>query len=130
MQLQPAYIPALLAAILTILVFIPLTTSLLAIQRHLYHPGVAFAADLVATLFWLAVMAVLASYSAIYQPRFLTDLFYSSYSYYDSNDEQLELRRSMMVRRQYDEGFNTLISTYKRGWACGAAASAFAGVEL
>jgi hypothetical protein len=114
-QLQSAYIPALIAAILTIL-----ATILLAFLSHL--PGLsshrlsAGSVDLFFALFWLAIMAELAAYSDVAAPR--------SLSYYTGGfDQQTDGNAAYAA-------YNGTISKLKTAWACGAAAAAFAGLEL
>jgi hypothetical protein len=113
--LQSAYIPALVAAILTIL-----ATILLAFISRL--PGLssrrlsAGSIDLFFALFWLAIMAELAAYSDVAAPRSLT--------YYTGGfDQQTDGNAAYAA-------YNGTISKLKTAWACGAAAAAFAGVEL
>lgn len=109
-QLEAAYIPAILAAVLTILIVLPLTLLHLLARGRMYNHKMAFLADFFATLLWLAVMAVLASYSHLFKPtRLVSDIL-------------------------GDDNFNRSASSYLRriqkGWRAGAAATAFAGIEL
>lgn len=115
LQLQSAYIPALVAAILTILATIPLAflSRLPDLASHRFSAGLV---DLFFALFWLAIMAELAAYSDIAAPRSLT--------YYTGGaDQQPDGNAAYAV-------YNGTISKLKTAWACGAAAAAFAGVEL
>jgi hypothetical protein len=114
LQLQSAYIPALVAAILTILATIPLAflSRLPGLASHHPYAGLV---DLFFALFWLAIMAELAAYSDIAAPRSLT-------YYTGGTDQQPDGNAAYAV-------YNGTISKLKTAWACGAAAAAFAGVE-
>ncbi|KAK7184120.1 hypothetical protein DPSP01_001242 [Paraphaeosphaeria sporulosa] len=59
-------ISTIIIALLTLLSVLPLTTPLHISQRHLYDPRIALVLDLVASLFWLASFAALASYLDIF----------------------------------------------------------------
>jgi hypothetical protein len=115
LQLQSAYIPALIAAILTILATIPLA-FLSRLPGLSSHPLSAGSVDLFFVLFWLAIMAELAAYSDVAAPR--------SLSYYTGGfDQQTDGSAAYAA-------YNGTISKLKTAWACGAAAAAFAGLEL
>jgi hypothetical protein len=80
------------------------------------HRPYAGLVDLFFALFWLAIMAELAAYSDVAAPRSLT--------YYTGGpDQQPDGNAAYAV-------YNGTISKLKTAWACGAAAAAFAGVEL
>lgn len=64
--LKKPLIATLVAAILTIVPILPLTTPLHISQRRLYDPRVALVLDILATLLWLASFAALASYVDIF----------------------------------------------------------------
>ncbi|KEQ78154.1 hypothetical protein M436DRAFT_69301 [Aureobasidium namibiae CBS 147.97] len=113
--LQSAYIPALVAAILTILATIPLAflSRPPGLSSHRLSAG---SVDLFFALFWLAIMAELAAYSDVAAPR--------SLSYYTGGFDQQTNGNAEYA------AYNGTISKLKTAWACGAAAAAFAGVEL
>ncbi|KAI5205153.1 hypothetical protein E4T39_03231 [Aureobasidium subglaciale] len=113
--LQSAYIPALIAAILTILATIPLA-SLSRPPGLSLHPLSAVLVDLFFALFWLAVMAEVAAYSDVTRPR-------DSTYYTDRLGQQFN---SNAAYAAYSDTLNRL----RRAWACGAAATAFAGIEF
>ncbi|KAI5271492.1 hypothetical protein E4T47_05199 [Aureobasidium subglaciale] len=113
--LQSAYIPALIAAILTILATIPLA-FLSRVPGFSSHPLSAVLIDLSFALFWLAIMAELAAYSDVTRPRDLT--------YYTGRVGQQV--NSNAAYAAYSDTLNRL----RRAWSCGAAAAAFAGIEF
>lgn len=129
LQSYPPYVLALIVAVLTLLIFLPLAV---VHQKRAFHVGVAFAADLVPMLLWIATMAVVASYSALYS-SFLTDVESSlvsneTYELYGGGTVGDVDILTITVKKQRD-----YYNTYKeleRGWACGAAAAAFSGIEL
>ncbi|KAI5251490.1 hypothetical protein E4T42_04155 [Aureobasidium subglaciale] len=116
--LQPAYIPALIAAILTILATIPLA-FLPRLPVLSSHPLSAVLIDLFFALFWLAIMAELAAYSDVTRPRDLT--------YYTGRlSQQVNSNAAYAAYAAYSETLHRL----RRAWSCGAAAAAFAGIEF
>ncbi|THY20318.1 hypothetical protein D6D01_06807 [Aureobasidium pullulans] len=112
--LQAAYIPAIIAAILTMLVTIPLAflSRISGLATHPLHAGLV---DLFFTLFWLAVMAELAAYSDVASPKDVT--------YYSGGFDNLPTGGAYAA-------YSDAIGRLRRAWACGAAAAAFAGVEF
>ena len=108
--MQSAYVPALVAAILTILATLPLA-FLHSLPGTFSHPLAAGIVDLFFALFWLAIMAELAAYSDVSAP---TDATY----YRDATYGQAYVTYTGTIHR------------LKTGWACGAAAAAFSAVEL
>ncbi|KAG9544323.1 hypothetical protein KCU71_g17632, partial [Aureobasidium melanogenum] len=113
--LQSAYIPALVAAILTVLATIPLA-FLSRLPGLFAHPLSAGLIDLFFTLFWLAIMAELAAYSDVAAPR--------DYTYYTGGlGQQTDSNAAYAI-------YSGAINRLKTAWACGAAAAAFAGLEF
>ncbi|KAG9833379.1 hypothetical protein KCU98_g5990, partial [Aureobasidium melanogenum] len=113
--LQSAYIPALVAAILTVLTTIPLA-FLPRLPGLFAHPLSAGLVDLFFTLFWLAIMAELAAYSDVAAPR--------DYTYYTGGlGQQTDGNAAYAI-------YSGAINRLKTAWACGAAAAAFAGLEF
>ncbi|KAK4962138.1 hypothetical protein LTR28_004744 [Elasticomyces elasticus] len=136
--LQRSTIPTLLIAILTILPILPLATPLLRPLRQYYNPVAALAADLFATLFWLAAMAVLAAYTAVFDIEYLV-YGYPDYSVVSglrhgiasSVGEARERRGFESDRWGYRNGGGYgALKRLKRARRCGAVAAGFAGVEL
>ncbi|KAK6004933.1 hypothetical protein QM012_007712 [Aureobasidium pullulans] len=113
--LQSAHIPALVAAILTVLAtislaFLPRLPGLFA------HPLSAGLVDLFFALFWLAIMAELAAYSGVAAPR--------DYTYYTGGlGQQTDGNAAYAI-------YSGAINRLKTAWACGAAAAAFSGLEF
>ncbi|KAF9730572.1 hypothetical protein PMIN06_006559 [Paraphaeosphaeria minitans] len=64
--LKAPLISTIIIALLTLLPILPLTTPLHISQRRLYDPRIALILDFVASLFWLASFATLASYLDIF----------------------------------------------------------------
>ncbi|KAI4720023.1 hypothetical protein E4T48_03632 [Aureobasidium sp. EXF-10727] len=114
-KLQSAYIPALVAAVLTVLVTIPLA-FLPRLPGLFAHPLSAALVDLFFALFWLAIMAELAAYSDVAAPR--------DFTYYTGG-----LGQQTDGNAAYD-AYSGTINRLKTAWACGAAAAAFAGLEF
>ncbi|KEQ90868.1 hypothetical protein AUEXF2481DRAFT_44601 [Aureobasidium subglaciale EXF-2481] len=109
---------ALIAAILTILATIPLA-FLPRLPVLSSHPLSAVLIDLFFALFWLAIMAELAAYSDVTRPRDLT--------YYTGRlSQQVNSNAAYAAYAAYSETLHRL----RRAWSCGAAAAAFAGIEL
>lgn len=104
-----------MAAILTVLATIPLAI-LPRLPGPFTRPVSAGLVDLFFTLFWLAIMAALAAYSDVAAPR--------DYTYYTGG-----LGQQTDGNAAYAE-YSSAIHKLKTAWACGAAAAAFAGLEL
>ena len=80
------------------------------------HPLSAGLVDLFFALFWLAIMAELAAYSDVAAPR--------DFTYYTGGlGQQTDSNAAYAA-------YSGTINRLKAAWACGAAAAAFAGLEL
>jgi hypothetical protein len=103
-QLKAPLISTIIIAVLTLLPVLPLTIPLHISQCRLYDPRIALVLDLVASLFWLASFAALVSY---------LDVFH-------------EYGKALTV---VGETFQ-ICSKCRGAWKSGAAAAAFAIIEL
>ncbi|GAB7357513.1 hypothetical protein MBLNU459_g0044t2 [Dothideomycetes sp. NU459] len=131
--LQAAYITGISASIATLLIFVPLSAYLhFALHHSLLF---AFSIDLVATLLWLAVMAVLAAYSDIVSPSFAKDYDYGTGEFYRSDagtafDFVRRKRQLSSAISGADGNAAEAIKVLRRAWVCGSAAAVLAGLEF
>lgn len=102
-----------MAAVLTGLATLPLA-FMSRLTGFLSHPLSVDFLDLFFAFFWLAIMAELAAYTDVSSPTGLT--YYSGTTYGQTG----------AAYRTYAGTIGRL----ERAWACGAAAAAFAGLEL